>query len=114
MTFEFKKAVKKGACLKRAKKLLGAAEVSIGVTAGAVLRNILYQAALVMMAKSKEMKLLHHYLTDRKENPLCKKQALVVITIKIIKIVLTLVNKGQMYEAEKVLGDYRTAQMKAA
>lgn len=33
MTFEFKKAVKRGACLKRAKKLLSAAEESIGVTA---------------------------------------------------------------------------------
>ena len=34
MVFEFKKAVKKGACLKRAKKLLTAAEESIGVKAG--------------------------------------------------------------------------------
>ena len=34
MVFEFKKAVKKGACLKRAKKLFDAAEESIGVIAG--------------------------------------------------------------------------------
>lgn len=213
MVFEFKKAVKKGACLKRAKKLLAAAEESIGVTAGAqsakirvrscldeieflrkqmdsievemekkleatgiaqymisfpgigivtaagilgeigdpkrfesweqvrkyaglnlvedssgdrqgktviskrgrsMLRNILYQAALVMVAKNKEMKLLYHYLTDRKENSLCKKQALVVISIKIIKVILALVNKGQMYDAGKVLGEYRAAQIKAA
>jgi len=213
MVFEFKKAVKKGACLKRAKKLLAAAEESIGVTAGSesariklrlcldeigflrkqmdnievemekklkatgiaqymisfpgigivtaagilgeigdpkrfesweqvrkyagfnlvedssgdrqgktviskrgrsMLRNILYQTALVMVAKNKEMKLLYHYLTDRKENPLCKKQALVVVSIKIIKVIMALVNKEQMYDAEKVLGEYRLAQIKAA
>ncbi|MGE5615151.1 MAG: transposase, partial [Bacillota bacterium] len=213
MVFEFKKAVKKGACLKRAKKLLAAAEESIGVTAGtqsakirmrscldeieflrkqmndievemekkleatgiaqyiisfpgigivtaagilgeigdpkrfesweqvrkyagynlvedssgerqgktviskrgrSMLRNILYQAALVMVAKNKEMKLLYQYLTGRKENPLCKKQALVVISIKIIKVILALINKGQMYDAGKVLGEYRVAQIKAA
>lgn len=36
----------------------------------AMLRNILYQAEFVMVAKNKEMKLLYHHLTDRKENPL--------------------------------------------
>jgi len=213
MVFEFKKAVKKGACLKRAKKLLAAAEESICVKAGtesakirlrscldeieflrkqmdniedemekkleatgiaqymlsfpgigivtaagilgeigdpkrfesweqvrkyagfnlvedssgdrqgktviskrgrSMLRNILYQAALVMVAKNNEMKLMYHYLTNRKENPLCKKQALVVISIKIIKVILALVKKGQMYDVEKVLGEYRVAQIKAA
>jgi transposase len=213
MFFEFKKAVKKGACLKRAKKLFDVAKESIGVTAGtesakirmrsclneieflrkqmanieaemekklevtgiakymisfpgigvvtaagilgeigdpkrfesweqvrkyagfnlvedssgerqgktviskrgrSMLRNILYQAALVMVAKNTEMKLLYHYLTDRKENPLCKKQALVVIAIKIIKVLLALVNKQQVYDAEKVLGEYRITQIKAA
>lgn len=79
-----------------------------------MLRNILYQAALVMVAKNTEMKLLYHYLTDRKENPLCKKQALVVIAIKIIKVLLALVNKQQVYDAEKVLGEYRITQIKAA
>lgn len=79
-----------------------------------MLRSILYQAALVMVAKNKEMKLLYHHLTDRKENPLCKKQALVVIAIKIIKVILALVNKQQVYDAEKVLGEYRITQIKAA
>lgn len=80
----------------------------------AMLRSTLYQAATVMVARNKEMKQLYHYLTGRKENPLCKKQALVVIAIKIIKVVLALANKGQMYDGKKVLGDYRTNQIKAA
>jgi len=80
----------------------------------AILRNILYQSALVMVAKNKEMKALYHYLIDRKNNPLSKKQALVVIAIKIIKVIMALVNKEQMYNSEKVLGDYRKEQIKVA
>ena len=43
-----------------------------------------------------------------------QKQALVVIAIKIIKVLLALVNKQQVYDAEKVLGEYRITQIKAA
>ena len=67
-----------------------------------------------MVAKNKEMTILYYHLTDSKENPLCKKQALVVISIKIIKVILVLVNKGQMYDAGKVLGEYSVAQIKVA
>lgn len=80
----------------------------------ALLRNILYQAAMVMIAKNKEMKVLYHHLTDRKVNPLKKKQAVTVIAIKVIKVILTLVKKGEMYDSNKVLGEYRLNQIKAA
>lgn len=80
----------------------------------ALLRNILYQAAMVMVAKNKEMKMLYHHLTDRKENPLKKKQAVTVIAIKVIKVILTLVKKAEMYDGSKVLGEYRLNQIKAA
>lgn len=80
----------------------------------AMLRNILYQAAMVMVAKNKEMKALYHYLTGRKVNPLKKKQAITVIAIKVIKVIMTLVKKGEMYNSNKVLGEYRLNQIKAA
>jgi hypothetical protein len=67
-----------------------------------------------MVAKNEEMKLSYHHLTDRKENPLCKKKVLVVISVKIIKGILALVNKGQTYDAEKALGEYRATQIKAS
>lgn len=79
-----------------------------------MLRNILYQAAMIMVAKNKEMKTLYHYFTDRKDNPLKKKQALVVICVKIIKVIFTLVKKGIKYDSNKVLGEYRVNQIKAA
>jgi len=47
-----------------------------------VLRCILYQAAMVMVAKNPEFKALYRYLKHRKDNPLTPKQALVVVSIK--------------------------------
>jgi transposase len=76
------------------------------------LRNILYQMALTMVSVNNEMKMLYKYLKTRKDNPLKKKQALVVISKKIITVMYTLVKKQAEYKAELVLGGYRKNQMK--
>ena len=54
------------------------------------LRSILYQMALVMVAVNDEMKELYHYLKARPNNPLKKKQALVVISKKVVTIIYNL------------------------
>ena len=69
----------------------------------AMLRNLLYQVAVVMVCKNKEMKALYTYLKTRRENPLEKKQALVVVAVKVIKIIFALVKKKEEYDAKKVL-----------
>lgn len=78
------------------------------------LRNILYQMAMTMVAVNNEMKEFYKYLKTRESNPLKKKQALVVISKKIITVIYNLVKKQTEYKAELVLGEYRKNQMKKA
>jgi transposase len=76
------------------------------------LRSILYQMALVMVAKNSEMKELYLYLKKRPGNPLKKKQALVVISKKAVTIIYNLVKKQALYEAELVFNQFRKNQIK--
>jgi len=76
------------------------------------LRSILYQMALVMVARNNEMKELYQYLKKRPDNPLKKKQALVVISKKAVTIIYNLVKKQARYEAELVFNQVRKNQIK--
>jgi len=78
------------------------------------LRCVLYQMAMVMVATNPEMKELYQYLTTRERNPLKKKQALVVVSKKILTMVHTLSKKKEYYSAERVFGAVRKSQLKAA
>ncbi len=78
------------------------------------LRSILHQMAKVMVAVNPEMQELYKYLKTRDCNPLKKKQALVVISKKIVTIIYNLVKKQTKYNANLVLGDYRKNQIKQA
>ncbi len=50
------------------------------------LRSILFNAIMPMVAKNKEFQELHKYYTTRKENPLKKKQSLIVLCCKLIRV----------------------------
>lgn len=76
------------------------------------LRSILYQMALVMVARNNEMKELYQYLIKRPDNPLKKKQALVVIAKKAVTIIYHMVKKQAYYEAELVFNQFRKNQIK--
>lgn len=74
------------------------------------LRSILYNIAVTMVARNDEMKELYHYLKVRPNNPLKKKQALVVISKKAIAIIFALVKKQTAYNVDLVFNDYRKNQ----
>jgi transposase len=76
------------------------------------LRNVLYQMARTTVAVNPEMKTLYHYLKNRPHNPLKKKQALVVISKKIITIIHSLLKKQTQYQAELVFNQFRKNQLK--
>jgi len=78
------------------------------------LRNVLYQMARTMVAVNTEMKELYQYLKTQPNNPLKKKQALVVISKKIVTIIHTLVKKQTAYKAELVFSEFRKKQMNQA
>jgi len=77
------------------------------------LRSVLYQMAFTMVGKNAEMKALYRHLTTRKVNPLKKKQALVVISKKIITVIYSLLKKQEAYKPELVLGAVRKEMMAA-
>jgi len=76
------------------------------------LRNVLYQMARTTVAVNSEMKELYHYLKTRPRNPLKKKQALVVISKKIITIIHSLLKKQVQYQPELVFNQFRLNQLK--
>jgi transposase len=76
------------------------------------LRNLLYKASLTLVAKNKEFKALYNYFLRRRENPLEKKQALIAISIKLIRVMFALAKKKEKYDSQKVLGEYRMKQIK--
>ncbi|MDK2815518.1 MAG: transposase [Moorella sp. (in: firmicutes)] len=80
----------------------------------AELRNLLYQASLTLVAKNREIKALYHYFLTRRENPLKKKQALIAIAVKLLRVMYGLARKKENYDPDKVLGDYRRAQLQQA
>lgn len=69
------------------------------------LRYWLFQAAKSAVAHADEFKELHAYYTIRKENPLKKKQSLVVIACKILRVIFAILTKGTTYDPKKMLGD---------
>ena len=78
------------------------------------LRSILYQMAFTMVGKNDEMKVFYQYLITRKDNPLKKKQALVVISKKIITVIYSLLKKQELYDPALVLGAVRQEMLMAA
>jgi len=80
----------------------------------AQLRSTLYLMAYTMVGKNPEMKQLYRYLLTRKVNPLKKKQALVVVSKKIITVIFNLLKKQQTYLPELVFGAARQEMLLAA
>ncbi|MFC4767134.1 IS110 family transposase [Effusibacillus consociatus] len=78
------------------------------------LRALLFRAALTMVAKNPEFRALHRYFTTRRDNPLKKKQSMIAICNKLIRVLFELGTKQKEYDARKVLGPHREAQLQAA
>lgn len=71
------------------------------------LRHLLFDASLMLVANNPEFKALHLYYTTRKENPLKKKQSIVVISCKLIRVFYSLAVQGADYSPGRLAGDIR-------
>jgi transposase len=67
------------------------------------LRALLYKCILPLVAKNSEFKALHHYYTKRANNPLKKKQSLIALCCKLIRILFALGKKRVPYDGSKLL-----------
>lgn len=71
------------------------------------LRALLYRMAMVMVCKNSELRQLYDHLKTRRDNPLKGKQALIVISKKIITIIYRILKTRKSYEPALVLGTVR-------
>ena len=78
------------------------------------MRYVLYEAAISLVGKNAEFKVIHEYYRTRKENPLKKMQSVVAVACKILRIFYVILTKGVDYDPEKMLGDIRHPQIQAS
>lgn len=79
------------------------------------LRAVLFQCILPMVATNAEFKELHRYYTTREQNPLKKKQSLILLCCKVIRIFYALLKNNTEYNPQKMMNDIkRPAIQKAA
>jgi transposase len=75
------------------------------------LRALLFRAMLPMVAQNAEFKRLHKYYTTRSQNPLKKKQSMIALCGKLIRVLYTLGTTQKLYNAKDVIGPVRQAQL---
>lgn len=78
------------------------------------LRYVLYEAAISLIARNEEFKVVHRYYRTRKENPLKKMQSVIAVACKVLRIFYTILTKGVTYDGAKMMQDIKRPQMLAA
>lgn len=66
---------------------------------------VLFNAAIPLIATNPEFKSLHEYYTTRANNPLKKKQSVIAISCKLIRVFYAILANGVTYDAQKMLSD---------
>jgi len=82
-------------------------QTTISKRGRARLRAILFQTALVLVGRNEAFAGIHKYYTTRKQNPLEKKQSVVAVCCKLIRVIYTVAKKGLSYDESKMLQDIR-------
>jgi len=75
------------------------------------LRGLLFRCMLPVVAQNEVFKALHQHYTTRAQNPLKKKQSIIALCGKLIRVLFTLGTKQREYNAIDVLGPVRQAQL---
>lgn len=69
------------------------------------LRAVLFNAAIPLISNNPEFRALHEYYTTRANNPLKKKQSVIAISCKLIRIFYAILTKGVAYDGQKMMSD---------
>lgn len=87
-------------------------ETTISKRGRSKLRAVLFSAAIPLIAKNPEFRELHRYYTTRSQNPLKKKQSVIAISCKLIRVFYAILTKGVAYDPFKMMSDiHRTPQI---
>ena len=77
----------------------------IGRSIDRVHNKCMFNAAIPLIATNPEFKSLHEYYTTRANNPLKKKQSVIAISCKLIRVFYAILANGVTYDAQKMLSD---------
>lgn len=69
------------------------------------LRGILFNGTIPLIAANTEFRSLHEYYTTRTSNPLKKKQSVIAVSCKLIRIFYVILTKQVEYDGQKMLTD---------
>ena len=76
------------------------------------LRAILFNAVIPLIATNPEFKELHKYYTTRANNPLKKKQSVIAISCKLIRVFYAIMANNTEYDGQKMMSDiHRTPKV---
>ena len=78
------------------------------------LRALLFRAVMPLVAKNDEFRELHRHYTTRPENPLTKKQSLVALMCKLIRVFYAILTKNVAYDGRKMLDDIQRPALQLA
>ena len=77
------------------------------------LRALLFRVMMPLIKHNRAFKQLHEYYTTRTVNPLRKKQSIVVLCGKLLKILHALCKKKQRFNEQQMVNDFTTLQAAA-
>lgn len=69
------------------------------------LRKILYQVMVPLLARNKEFRGIYDYYVTRVKNPLKRRQAMVAVSCKLIRVFYAVLTKGVEYDSFKMMSD---------
>ena len=82
-------------------------ETTISRRGRARLRGILFNAVIPLLATNTSYQAIHTHYTKRESNPLKRKQSVVAICCKLIRIFYAILKHGAVYDEQKMLQDIK-------
>ena len=74
------------------------------------LRRILYQVMIPLLARNKEFREIYDYYITRVKNPLKRRQAMVAVGCKLIRVFYAVLTKGVGYDRTKMKSDIHRSE----
>lgn len=79
------------------------------------LRRVLYQVMIPLLARNREFRQIYDYYVTRVKNPLRRRQAMVAVSCKLIRVFYAVLTKGVEYDRFKMMTDiHRDSELAAA
>ena len=82
-------------------------ETTISRRGRARLRGILFNAVISLLASNEGFQAIHSHYTNRTENPLKRKQSVIAICCKLIRIFYVILKRWVAYDERKLLLDIK-------